>query len=389
MSVDKKYLINMSEKDRKYVGTRPLIVLKPFSSNIDPDRFYSVISQAISVLPRFSSKAIELNGQLFLQYEDNCFRFNVVESQDDSFFTNFEKTDYSFRVYDGHTDDYFSELGQPLTGFTLTNFPNNQSVLSFSCSHALGDVLAIKMLIFTIAQILSGKPVQKVTSAGCFPFELEADAGRVGKVNTEWQNHPHQGHQSVRDGRVKVQHIPKEELSRIENIYNGQVPEIPCSVVDIVCSMIIKETAKSLVDSADFLNFKIPVDMRSRDKTGSVSKTYIGNAYYSVPFTWTKDEIDNLSLYELISQVRGALNSALTPQEHLNKDEASQIGKPMIGRQYIIGVLGNLSRLYKTFGENSLGKFLTISSDPFSFGLQRVKTGYIVQAYTSNEVAME
>ncbi len=384
MKNDNQYLSPMSSQDQQYIGSRPFIMLKPYNSNIDPNHFYSVVNNLVNIFPLFSSKAVLIDGSYFLKYEEKCFYFNIVESSNVSVLDFFSKSQYNTSVFDGLTDEFNSDIDQPLTGFTLTNFTNNKSILSVSMSHVLGDGETSKILAFAIAQLLSNHPITKIKAAIRFPFELEKDDSSKKAVG-DWHEHSHHGHQPVRSGKIVVQNISLSDLEGIQKSYIGQNPGETCSRNIIVSTMLIKQTAKQLIAATDILNIKIPVDMRSRNASGRAAKGYIGNAYQSVLFSWAKQQIDGLTLEQLIAEVHNRINLASKGKSVVMSLTGLDRTDIFVNREYIISNVGNLSKLYMAFGEHSLGKVVTVGSDPFNFIIHRDRSGFVVQAFTLNE----
>lgn len=288
------------------VGSKPMEDLLFYKKGTSVLKLKESLFETIKYYNLFSSRLIRIDNNKFaIQYCTDGVSINVLPPLNATF-DNINIDDIKKMMVHVKTLP-----GEPL--FAVTGIPIKNGILgALSCSHAIGDGISLMIFLFAWGRIIEGKdfplpspqrlykghPVRsdKIDKAFTPPLsELSAEIqNRVKLVDVKTFS--------------KKEYFSDEFLNEIKNKAKSENAEYIISNNQIIISLLLKKYHNQILPDTDTIRIFNPINLR--DIHPDIDSMYIGNAFFNSFTEFTKDEIDNMSAYQIAHRLKESINHA-------------------------------------------------------------------------------
>jgi hypothetical protein len=204
--------------------------------------------------------------------------------------------------------------------------------------------------------------------------------------------HPYSGLGLPRSGHVTVERLDVSRLEKLQSDYKLSTNGTRCTGNDVMTALLVQKHYRTLLRQADYLRLKIPINVRSGRQRLNVA--YVGNAYQSAQVYLSAEELERLTLNDIVSRVhdsvakvygdfcegreRLAAPRALSPEA-----SAAQPSDTLNVSDVVVTNAGDLSPIFVEMASLAPRSVFITSSDANAFVVQQV--GREVQAYLHSE----
>jgi hypothetical protein len=196
--------------------------------------------------------------------------------------------------------------GEPL--FAVTGVPIKDGILgAISCSHALVDGISLMLFLYVWGCIIEDKDFPSPSSQRLF----KGNPVSFDKINKIFIP-PLSGLNNEIQNRVKSlngiktyatrEYLTDEFLNEIKNEAKSENAEYMISGNQIITSFLLKKYHDILLPDADKIRLITPVDIRNVHP--DIDSIYMGNAVITAITEFTKDEINEMSLYQIAYRIK-------------------------------------------------------------------------------------
>lgn len=287
-------------------GEKPIEIFFFYRKEAFISRLQDSLLEAIQYYNLFSSRLIMIDDNKFaLQYCTDGAIINVLPPLDDT-------------IDHINLDDIKKMMthvktlpGEPL--FAVTGVPLKDGIIgAISCSHAVAD--GVSLLLFMYAwmcitegkdfllpstqRLFTGRPVRSSEIDKVFiPALSELSKGIQTKIS----------HATNTETHMTMEYFSDEFLAKIKLEAKSDDEKYLISNHQIMTSFLLKKYHRNVLPHTDRIVLRTPINLR--DIHPDIDKLYIGTALF-VNFTeFTKDEIDQMSIYQIAYRLKESMAS--------------------------------------------------------------------------------
>ena len=308
--------IRLNLIDGGFIGSRPIMLICYYETELDPQGVYQAILDAVRVIPQVSGRIIEDDtGTRWLEHVPYYFAFNANERRDLSAESLLMKEQLRFEELAGMIDDTLTALGEPVLGVHVTRLERG-TLLTMASSHAGIDAEAGRMFTTVVMASLMGAPLPSPSPQRSFEFQRRGE--RRGKPVEHYTDHPLQRAGSPRSGGISTTQLAGATIDNSLKALAGT----PCTSHDVLAAWIIKELGSWFLPGDLPVNVRIPINLRPLLE--ELDANYVGNAIVDCACSWSKEELARLDPSEVAIAVRDALIRTKDPSylnERIHLDE--------------------------------------------------------------------
>lgn len=199
--------------------------------------------------------------------------------------------------------------GEPL--FAVTGIPVRDGIFAgISCSHTVADGISLMLFLYTWMCITEGKPFPLPSGQKLFHGK-PVRSGDIDKVFTPPLSELSDVIQK-RVRRVAIKTYSKREYFSedfLQDMKRGAKAEDPKYIISgnqIITAYLLKKYHSVMMPKTDRIVLRTPVNFR--DIHPDIDPLYIGNAQYYCVTVYGKDEIDNMSVYDVAFRLKESIS---------------------------------------------------------------------------------
>ncbi|MBN1365702.1 MAG: hypothetical protein JW976_12910 [Syntrophaceae bacterium] len=373
-------------------GGNPIEIIFFYKNDTDALKFKKSILKTIKYYNLFSSRLIMVGENRFaLQYCTDGFIPTILPAMNISF-SNINLENFKKRMVHVKTLP-----GEPL--FAVTGLPIKDGILvGISCSHAVADGISILLFLYAWMCITDRKnflhpsPQRLFKGAPISSDKIDkAFTPSLSKLSVKVQNR-------YKSRNIKTyskrEYFSEEFLNKIKDKTKSENGKYVISHNQIINALLLKKFHNQILPNTDRIVLRNPITLR--DIHPDIDSLYIGNAIFICFAEFTKNEIDNMS----ISQIVYRINESITKVRNKNYIKGiaylSEYGiefKPEIFKDYpsynmvtdiVSANLTHLNDLESLGVGTNLGDILYIDSTiQTGFTILKEKSGSIFAEITS------
>ncbi len=376
-----------------YPGKIPSEVLIFYKKGTSLAKLEELFFKTVEQYNLFSTRLIMIDHNKFaLQYCTDGIEVNILPPVNISF-------------EDIHIDDVKKMMvhvktlpGEPL--LAVTGMPIKDGILgAISCSHAIGDGIALMLFLYAWNCSIEGNPVALPSAQRLFkgnPIRSE----QIDKVFTPPLSELSEEIQE----RFKIgdnietytarEYFSDEYLSEMKYMLKSYNAEHAISNNQIMAAFLLKKYHHQMLPNTDRIVFRNPINLRNIHP--DIDSMYIGNAYFNSIAEFTKDEINKMSVIQIASR----LNESIIEMRNANfmkkivylSEYGIELNAEMFNhyppfdtdRDIVSSNLTHLNDLESLFMGSNVGSILYIdASVQTGFTMLKEKSGRIFAQITS------
>ncbi len=199
--------------------------------------------------------------------------------------------------------------GEPL--LAVTAIPVKDGIFcGVSCSHGVADGISLLLFLFSWGCIAEGKKfplpsTQRLYQGSPVDFDTidKAFIPSLSELNNRIQNR-------IQENKEVKLHYKREQFSDdfLDKIKGKENSKIMISNNQIITSFLLKKYHDHIMPDTDRIRLRIPVDLR--EVHPAIDSLYVGNAYYVCIIEFTKDEINEMSIYQIAHRLKESISKA-------------------------------------------------------------------------------
>jgi len=294
--------LSIVENDR-FPGGEPVEILFFYKKDTSVMKLKESLLKTIEHYNLFSSRLIMIDSNKFaLQYCIDGAVINVLPSIN-STSNNINIEDVKKMMV--HVKTLPSE---PL--FAVTGIPIKDGVLGgISCSHTVADGISLMLFLFSWGRIIEGKDFplpskQRLFKGSPVSFDKidKAFIPPLSELSDKIQNR-------VKSDNIKTytrrEYFSDEFFNEHKNKAKLENAKYIISNNQILTSYLLKKYHNYIMPYSDRIRLKIPVNFRGIRP--DIDSSYIGNVVIDSFTEFTKDEIDEMSIYQIAYRLKESL----------------------------------------------------------------------------------
>lgn len=202
--------------------------------------------------------------------------------------------------------------GEPL--FAVTGFSTQDGTVgAVSCSHAVADGISFFLFLFAWVSIIDGNPFSRPSKQRLFTGS-PLNSGHIdkmfkpslSKLSNVIQNRIHYEN-NIKTYR-HTDYFTCEFLNDIKKHAKRGNGDDCISNNQIINAVLMKKYHQHLLPDTRKIVMRNPVNLR--DVHPDIDPLYIGNAYLDCTTEFTKDEVENLSVYDIARRLKESIHNA-------------------------------------------------------------------------------
>ena len=287
-------------------GTNPNEVLLFYKKRTPVLKLKESFFKAAEYYNLFSSRLIMIDHDKFaLQYCTDGIEYNLLPPIN--------------ATYDNINIDDIKKMmvhvktlpGEPL--LALTGIPIKDGILgAISCSHAIGDGIALMLFLYAWGCIIEGKnfplpSFQRLFKGEPINFDKidKTFVPPLSELSDKIQNRvKNVGNKEIYTAR---EYFPDEFLNKIKNEAKSENEKYIISNNQIIISVLLKKYHDRILPDTYKIVIRNPVNLR--DVHPDIDPFYIGNAHFDSITEFTKDEINKMSIYEIAYRLKESITN--------------------------------------------------------------------------------
>ena len=290
--------------NENFPGINPLEILLFYKKETSVSKLKESLLKTIEHYNLFSSCLIMIDDNKFaLQYCTDGAVVNVLPS-------------INAKFDDINIDDIKKMMihvktlpGEPL--FAVTGIPMEDGILgAISCSHAIGDGISLMLFLYAWNCIIEGKSLLPPSGQRLFKGS-PTDFDKIDKVfitplselNDIVQNRV----KNVSNTKIYTtrEYFSDEFLNEMKNQAKSENAKYIISNNQIMTSFLLKKYHDYILPNTDRIVLKSPINLREIHP--DIDSMYIGSANFNSFTEFTKDEINNMSIYQIAYRIKESM----------------------------------------------------------------------------------
>jgi hypothetical protein len=294
-------------ENEELIGSKPIEIIVFYKKQKTISEIKECLLKTIEYYNIFSSRLIQIDYQRYaLQYAADGFIANILPPVD----ATIDKI---------HVDDIKRMMahvktlpGEPL--FAVTGFSTQDGTVgALSCSHAVADGISLFLFLFAWLSIVNGNPFPLPSKQRLFTGSpVNADAldkaftPPLSELSNVIQNRIH--YENNIKTYAHMDYFTHEFLDDMKNKAKRENANYILSNNQIINALLMKKYHRHVLPDTHKIVLRNPINLR--DVHPDIDSLYIGNAYLDCTTEFTKDEIDNLPVYEIASRLKESIHNA-------------------------------------------------------------------------------
>lgn len=293
-------------ENERMIGTTPNEILLFYKKGTPVSKLEESLLIAAGYYNLFSSRLIMIGHNKFaLQYCTDGIKINLLPPLD--------------ITYDEINIDDIKKMmvhvktlpGEPL--FAITGIPLKDGILGgISCSHVIGDGISVILFLYAWNCIVEGKPLIPPSNQRLFTGK-PVDSSKIDKafipplseLSDEIQNRVKRGNDDVKL-YARREYFTEEFLNEIKSKAKTENAQYAISNNQIIISFLLKKYYKHILPGAEKIRVRNAISLR--EVYSEINPLFIGNAEFISMAEFTKDEIENLSIYQIAYRLKESIS---------------------------------------------------------------------------------
>ncbi len=304
-------------ENEELIGSKPIEIIVFYKKKKAISELKECLLQTIEYYNLFSSRLIKIgHHQYALQFASDGFTVNILPPVEAP-------------VAKLPIDDIRQSMvhvktlpGEPL--FAVTGFSTQDGTVgAVSCSHAVADGISFFLFLFAWVSIIDGNPFSRPSKqrqfTGSALNSVHIDKmfkPSLSKLSNVIQNRIHYEN-NIKTYR-HTDYFTCEFLNDIKKHAKRGNGDDCISNNQIINAVLMKKYHQHLLPDTRKIVMRNPVNLR--DVHPDIDPLYIGNAYLDCTTEFTKDEVENLSVYDIARRLKESIHNA--KNENFVKDMA-------------------------------------------------------------------
>lgn len=293
-------------ENERMPGAEPLEDLLFYKKGTSLEKLEASFYKTVQHYNTFSSRLIMIDRDKFaLQYSTDGIVRNVLPPIN----ANFD--DISIDDIKKMMVHVKTLPGEPL--LAVTGIPIKDGILGgISCSHAITDGISLMLFLYAWGCIIEGKDFPLPSTQRLFKG-VPINADKIDKVFVP----PLSKLSNKIQNRVKCENNIKtfskreyftvEYLNQVKNNAKKENEKYSISNNQIIISFLLKKYHNHILPDTDKIILRNPVNLR--DLHPDIDSLYVGNAHFHSFTEFTKDEIDQMSIYEVAYRLKESISN--------------------------------------------------------------------------------
>lgn len=296
-------------ENEELIGSKPIEIILFYKKQESISELKECLFKTIESYNLFSSRLIKIDYQRYaLQYAADGFIVNILPPVD----ATIDKI---------QVDDIKSMMahvetlpGKPL--FAVTGFTTRDGTVgALSCSHVVADGISLFLFLLAWLSIINGSPFplpskQRLFTGGPVNGDIDimdkALTPPLSELSNVIQNRVH--YENNIKTYAHMDYFTHEFLADMKNKAKRENVNYIISNNQIINALLMKKYHRHVLPDTHKIVLRNPINLR--DVHPDIDSLYIGNAYLDCTTEFAKDEIDNLSVYEIAWRLKESIHNA-------------------------------------------------------------------------------